>query len=286
MIEKTALVLEGGGFRGAYTAGCMQWLKDHGIDFRYIVSISATAVYSFYYAGDEMEALHDLSTRGIIDKHVIGLIPLLNGGTLVGYDYLLEEYVKPVYDRILPKLQNSDLKFEVGAYNMTQQQLQYKKLSDLDPEGQLLKATCVLPLTGRMTAVDGNKYLDGGMKTMVSVDRAEEMGYKKQLVIVTKDKNYVRKPNGWFIDTLMKIVYHNYPVMLETLDHRVDAYYEQMQSVYDKEAKGEAILIRPSDNCGVKRFFGTQQQLEKLFRVGWQDMEDRRDEILEFLKEN
>lgn len=35
MSKKVSLVLEGGGMRGAYTAGCLSWLIDEGIEFDY-----------------------------------------------------------------------------------------------------------------------------------------------------------------------------------------------------------------------------------------------------------
>ena len=73
--------------------------------------------------------------------------------------------------------------------------------------------------------------------------------------------------------------------MLKTLDHRTQAYYDQMDSVYELEEEGNAILIRPSRDCGVKRFSGDAQQLEELFQLGWQDMEDRKEDIIQFLSE-
>ena len=44
-MEKIGLVLEGGGLRGAYTAGALAWLNDHDITFDYGVGISSGAVY-------------------------------------------------------------------------------------------------------------------------------------------------------------------------------------------------------------------------------------------------
>ena len=44
-IEKTGLVLEGGGMRGAYTAGALSWLIDQGIEFDASYGISTGAVH-------------------------------------------------------------------------------------------------------------------------------------------------------------------------------------------------------------------------------------------------
>lgn len=284
MKRKIALVLEGGGFRGCYTAGALSWLYEHDIEFEYVVSISATAVFSFYYAVGDMKNLHDISVKAVTDSHMIGLNAILTEGSICGFGYMRDTYIMPTYPKHLETLQKSDIDFEIGVYNMTQQELQYKNKFDLDPKCDLLKASCVLPISGKMTPVDGQKYLDGGIDTMVSVQRAKNKGYDKQLVIVTKDKNYVRKPNGWALDMLLKIVYHKYPNMLETLSHRVDAYYNQMGAVYELEKQGKGILIRPSRDCGVKRFSGTPEQLEDMFQLGWQDMEDRKSEILKFVE--
>ncbi|MBQ3376397.1 MAG: patatin family protein [Erysipelotrichaceae bacterium] len=285
MVESVALVLEGGGMRGCYTAGAMKWLYEHGYMFKYTVSISATAIHSLYYAAGMIQEMHDISVNSVTDPKFVGIQAILSEGAIVAYNYMCDKYIRPTYKKALEKVRDSDMDFEIGMYNMTQQQLQYKNQYELDDNADILKASCTLPISGRMTEVDGEKYLDGGIDTMVSTARAKAKGYKKMLVIVTKDKNYVRKPNGFWLTLRLKILYGKYKEMLKTLDHRTAAYYEQMDSVYELEDEGNAILIRPSRDCGVKRFSGDAEQLEELFQLGWQDMEDRKDDIIKFLSE-
>ena len=285
MKNKIALVLEGGGFRGCYTAGALTWLYEHGYMFDYTVSISATAIYSLYYAAEMPQQMYDISVKAVTDPHMIGIAAIFTEGALVGYNYMADHYVRPTYMEALQKVRNSDREIEIGMFNMTQQKLQYKNKFELDDNADILKASCTLPISGRMTTVDGQQYLDGGIDTMVSTARAKEKGYDKMLVIVTKDKNYVRKPNGFFLSALLKTIYHKFPKMLEILDHRTEAYYSQMDSVYQLEKEGKGILIRPSRDCGVKRFSGNEEQLKEMFQLGWQDMEDRKDELKAFIEE-
>ena len=285
MNKSIALVLEGGGFRGCYTAGALKWLYENGYVFDYTVSISATAVHSLYYVTGHMKELYDISVKAVTDPHMIGLQAILSEGCLVGYEYMAEHYVRPTYKQVLQELRDSDKEVEIGMYNMTEQELQYKNKYELDDNADILKASCTLPISGKMTEVDGNLYLDGGIDTMVSTARAKAKGYDKMLVIVTKDKNYVRKPNGFFLTILLRLIYGKYKKMLDTLDHRTEAYYRQMDSVYRLEAEGKGLLIRPTRDCGVKRFSGTIEQLDDLFNLGWQDMEDRKEEIIRFLSE-
>mgnify|MGYP002869154283 CR=1 FL=1 len=42
---KSSLVLEGGGLRGAYTAGALTWLIDHNVEFDASYGISTGAVH-------------------------------------------------------------------------------------------------------------------------------------------------------------------------------------------------------------------------------------------------
>ena len=282
-MEKVALVLEGGGFRGCYTAGALKWLNDHHIVPEYTVGISATALYAFYFLTDRPQELYDISVVAVTDPHMVGFQAILSEGAPVGYNYMAEHYCFPTYKEALKDLRESDAEFEMGIYNCTQDCLQYKNKWDMDEEGQMLKAACVLPLSNRMTEVNGEKYLDGGIDTMVAVERAKEKGYDRILCIVTKDKDYVRKPNGKFTSLLLHTIYHKNTHMLELLDHRVEAYNRQMNAIYQLEEEGRGMLFRPTRDCGVTRFSGTREQLDDMFLLGWQDMEDRKSELYQFL---
>lgn len=282
--NKIGLVLEGGGFRGCYTAGALQWLLDHDIHMPYSVSISAATAYAFFYATENSEAMKKVATKGVKDKNVLGISAFFREGDFVGYNYLRKHYLMPYYQQDLKKLRESEHEVEIGLFNMDKEELQYFGKEKYDDEAMLIKGACVLPITGKMTKVNGTKYLDGGIKHMVSIHRSEETGHEKNLVIVTKDKNYVRKPNNVIVSTLLKLLYGKYKKMLSTIDTRVETYYDEMGLVYQREKEGKAILIRPSKDCGVKRFSGTQQQMEEMYQLGWQDMEDRKEEILSFLE--
>ena len=58
-----------------------------------------------------------------------------------------------------------------------------------------------------------------------------------------------------------------------------------MDKVKDLCDKNEAILLRPTKNLGVSRFKGDHDQLDALFHLGYQDLEDRKEEILAFLRD-
>ena len=142
MNKNIGLVLEGGGFRGSYTAGALNWLADQGIFFNYTVTISAATPFAFLYLTNNIQQMHDISVNGLSDKNVFGIKPIFNEGSIVGYNFLINKYLRPFYKEALEKLRNSDKDMEVGLYNMTKQQLQYFNKSQFDDDVQMFKANC------------------------------------------------------------------------------------------------------------------------------------------------
>ena len=85
-MEKLGLVLEGGGIRGAYTAGALEWLKDNNVKFDYYVGISSGAAYLSFYLEDRVEVAHKMATYYTCQKDVVGLKALLRCGHYVDYE--------------------------------------------------------------------------------------------------------------------------------------------------------------------------------------------------------
>ena len=71
-MERIGLVLEGGGVRGAYTAGCLAWLYDNNIHFDYSAGISSGAVYLSCYLMGQPEIAKNMSTRYACDPTMTG----------------------------------------------------------------------------------------------------------------------------------------------------------------------------------------------------------------------
>ena len=88
---KTSLVLEGGGMRGAYTAGALSWLIDNNIEFDNAYGISTGAVHLCNFLLKDKKNLFDFSTKYITDKNAIGVRSIIRSGHLVDYDYLFND---------------------------------------------------------------------------------------------------------------------------------------------------------------------------------------------------
>ena len=80
--DKTGLVLEGGGMRGVFTSGVLDAFMKHGVEFPYIVAVSAGACNGMSYVSrqpgrarysniDMMEKYDYISLRNLLTKGCI-----------------------------------------------------------------------------------------------------------------------------------------------------------------------------------------------------------------------
>ncbi|MFI3284232.1 MAG: patatin family protein [Erysipelotrichaceae bacterium] len=280
---KIGLVLEGGGMRGAYTAGVLSWLIDNNIEFDYGVGISAGAVNLCNFFMKNKELLYDIPVKYMPNKKNVGLYPIVKERRYVGYDYMFDDLLKNELKYDTRSLKENKINLEFGIYDLNTCQTDFYNASDLDDELRMLKASCTLPIAGRIVDYKGHRFLDGGISVMIPIQRSIDQKMDKHFVIVTKPEGYVRKPASEFMRKLMAFNYPNYPKMVEDYTHRHESYNAQMELIENKVQDGSCYLMRPSIDIPVKRFSGDPENLKALYKLGYEDMENQKEEILNFM---
>ncbi len=283
-MERIGLVLEGGGVRGAYTAGCLAWLHDNNIHFDYSAGISSGAVYLSCFLMGQPQIAKNMSTKYACDPNMTGVGAMIHCGHYVDYEMIFEKYLRGVEHMSCQPLIDANPDMEVGAYDLDLGKTVWFRPKDMDPELVLLRATCALPVAAETVEYKGRKLLDGGITKMIPIERAVEQGCTKVMVITTKPADFVRKPASKFIRFMMKRIYKDYPKVEEDYQVRHINYYKQMTMIKDMVADNKAILMYPSETVKVNRFKGDEEKCLQLYNLGYADMEKRKDEILAFMK--
>ncbi len=281
MSETYGLVLEGGGMRGAYTAGALAWMNDHDLYLDYSVGISSGAVYLCCYLMQDKKLPRLLATEFLADKSVVGFQALRREHHLVAYTELFNKMEAAGFDA--EPLRQANPNMEFGAYDLNVGQTLYFGPQDLDAGNQLLLAACSLPIVSARVKYNNTEYIDGGMIDMIPIFEALKKGVTKALLITTKPEGYVRKPAPWYARLAMQCCYHDYPKLLHDYKIRHLNYQKQIEEIARLEKEGKALNLRPSKSLKVGRFSGSKQDLEVLYQLGYQDMEDRKETISAFL---
>ena len=282
-MQKIGLVLEGGGIRGAYTAGALKWLKDEGLQFDYYVGISSGAAYLSFYLADRMDVAKKMATYYTCQKDVVGFRALLKCGYYVNYKKVFEEDMIEKEHMSIHNVISQKLPMEVGCYDLAKGKTIYFNSSELDEKMKIIRGACALPIASAIVEVNGHRLLDGGITKMIPIERALEENCTKCLVITTKPKDYVRKPSSRFICALMKLVYKECPQVAKDYKVRDKNYYAQRKIIDDMVSAGNAVNIYPSETLKVSRWKGDPESCEKLYELGYKDMEARKEEIYHLL---
>ena len=81
MDDKTALVLEGGGLRGTYTAGVLDYFMEHELAFPYVIGTSAGACNATGYLSGQIGRTKKINTELLHTSKYKGLGQLMKNGT-------------------------------------------------------------------------------------------------------------------------------------------------------------------------------------------------------------
>ena len=265
--QQTGLVLEGGGMRAIFTVGVLDCLMDHQIWFPYTIGVSAGASNGISYAsGQRGRSL--FSHRELFQKYdYIGFKHFLRGKGYIDMDFLFNEYPETYYPFDYSYYFNSKRRFVMVTSNCLTGRAEYVEERH-DPKRLVdaCKASCTLPVLCPVAYVDGVPMVDGGVCDAIPIGRAITDGFKKNLIILTRNKGY-RKANKTF--EMPWFIYRKYPAIREQLRMRYIRYNEVLDQIDQLEADGDAIVIRPEQPIRVGRTTKDPTRLMPLYEEGY-----------------
>ncbi|MCQ2227999.1 MAG: patatin family protein [Bacteroidales bacterium] len=280
---KVGLVLEGGGMRGVYTAGVLDCFIDYHIDFPYIIGTSAGATTGASYASAQKGRTRYCDIDLLRLRNYIGLKPMIGGHGVIDMDFLFDTFPNDIYPFDFQTYQRSGKRLVMVASNAQTGKAEYlEEYQDVDRFTDIARASCSLPIMCPMGQVDNIPMVDGGVTDSIPFERALADGCEKLLVVLTKEDDYRKKPGAINIPS---VIYRKYPLLREVLGNRNDAYNAQLDSLKDIENKGIAMVMRPTESCGVGRTTDDTESLDRLYDLGYKMAHENLDRIRQFLGE-
>lgn len=271
-IMKTGIIDVGGGMRGIYCAGVLDRIMDDGICFDYCAGVSAgSANLSTYMAGQRgrtfrfymdysfrkeyMSARNFLFKRSYIDMdYVYGTLSNEGGEDPLDYD----------------AFERSEAELNVVAMDALTGEPKYFTKDDMSRNNYApLKASCCIPVVCRPYVVDGRAYFDGGMADPVPIAKAFDDGCDKVVVLLTKPRDFLRTPDRDAKPA--RLLKRRYPASAMRLMSRFKTYNDSVALAKRYEAEGRALIIAPSDTCGVDTLTRDKSALQALYEKGLAD---------------
>lgn len=270
MIEitnKSGLILEGGGMRGVFTCGVLDCFMDRDIRFPYTIGVSAGACNGLSYISNQ-RGRAKFSNIDLLEKYnYIGMKHLIKKGNIMDFDLLFHTFPNEILPYDYERLANTEQHFEMVTTNCkTGKACYYEEKNNPERVIDIVKASSSLPFVCPITYVDGEPMLDGGIADSIPILRARELGYDKNVVVLTRNRGYRKSEKDMKVVSLF---YKEYPAMQEAIRRRNRIYNEQISMIEKMEDAGEIVVIRPKRPIEVDRMERDTKKLLALYQEGY-----------------
>ncbi|MFA6830102.1 MAG: patatin family protein [Bacilli bacterium] len=281
------LVLEGGAFRGVYTSGVLDCLMLNNLNFETTIGVSAGSLNGINYVSGQIGRAGYLNLRFRHDPQYIGPKAIVKDGGVIGFDYILNGKAAMTQPLDEKKLFFTNRKFYAVITNVKNGQTEYKELHQyaLWRFYKILQASSSMPFFSSMVHIDKAYYLDGGCSCKIPYQWALDQGYKKIVVVRTREEEF-RKPATTDMDkAIYKLRYGKYPQFLEALSKSNEDYNRQCQEVSELGKQKKVFVISPSVPVDISRLEGDMDKLGDLYWQGYNDCKARLEELKKYLAE-
>lgn len=279
---QAGLVLEGGGMKGVYTAGVLDFFLDKGLEFSSVYGVSAGACHMTSYLSKQRGRALDISIDYLKSRKYCSVESLLTTGDLFNVQtayHLVPDYLNP-FDYEAFK------KYEGRAYAVATDieagTPVYFRIRDVKKDMDAIRASASLPLVSRNVRIGNHLYLDGGISDAIPIRKSILDGNSKNVVVLTKEEGFVRQPTTQL--PLLKIRYFRYPKVAELMAERHITYNNTMDYLYDQQKNGQAFVIRPAEKSNVGRIEKDEDKLKALYKQGYTDAEALYEPLLNYLE--
>ena len=264
---KTALVMEGGAMRGMFTCGVTDVFLEEGITFDAAAGISAGACLGCNFKSRQAGRAIRYNKRYSRDPRFCSFKSLVKTGNLYGADFCYRELPEVLDPFDNKAFEENPMAFYIGATDVDTGEIRYHKCTDGGKKDlKWMQASASMPLVSNIVEADGYRMLDGGIVDPVPYRYMEELGYDRNVYILTQPKGFRKEKSSAL--PLIRIALRKTPKIVEAMEHRHEVYNRQMAEIDEKEARGEILVIRPPESLGISRTEHDPNELERVYRTG------------------
>lgn len=285
MISDVGLIAEGGGMRGAYTAGVLEAFLDQELCFPYAIGVSAGANTLCSFLSKQHLRNKRLYTHWITDKRFIHWSNLLKEGAYFGMNFLFNDLPESLDPFDFDTFTQSKTTFKVGVTNCKTGECEYlepTRSKTLQEADKILQASSSLPFISRMVTLDGTPYLDGGLADSIPIKKSIADGNERNVVILTRNADY-RKTYSKKMHRLAKRSMYKYPKVADCIGMRYKNYNETLDYLAQLEKDNKVFILRPMIPLQVDRFEKNSDKLCALYEQGYTEAMNRLPELKKWL---
>ena len=264
--EHTALVLEGGGMRGVFTSGVLDWMIDHRITFPYLIGVSAGSSNALSFASHQRGRAKYIFADLQAERHYLAVRNIFKQHSIMDMNLLYHELPEELWPYDYEAYRTNPMRVESVATDCSTGKAVYlEEKKNRERIIDIVRASSSLPFVCPITYVDGCPMLDGGIADSIPLEHAFQQGYSHAVVVLTRHRGYRKKEKVPFMPSF---IYNRYPKLREALCTRGSRYNTQLEMVERFEDEGRITVIRPACPVEVSRIETNMNKMNALYLHG------------------
>lgn len=278
---KLGITMEGGASRTVFSCGVTDAFLEEDIMPDYFIGVSAGIAYGVSYLSRQKGRNLTIIQKYMNDKRYMGMRHLFKGRNFYNIPFVFEEIPNKLEAFDYEAFQAFPGKVEACVTNLHSGKAQYLEVPRQDDKFEVLVASCALPILFQPVKVGRHYYLDGGISDSVPYKHAMEEGCDKNIVILTRERGYVKKQER--AGGISMKLYKKYPNIVEDLRTRPERYNVCMKELSEREEAGEVFVIAPETTYGIGRTESNPDKLTKLYEEGYRQAKSQMADLKRYL---
>ena len=280
-ITDANLILEGGGMRGIFTAGVLDYFMDHGLFCKNVIGVSAGVVAATNYVAGLIGRTAYINIKYCPDPRYISVQSALQSGNAFNRDTayrLIPDQIDPFpYEAF----NQSPMSMTLVCSNLETGEADYRRIDDLRKGLPYEIASASLPGVSEIVEVDGKKLLDGGTCDSIPIFYSLLTGAPKHIVIRTRPRDYVRKPNA--LMPVLAMIYRDYPFYVERMRNRHFEYNRTARALERMHETGECFVVWPEEDIAISNLEHDQNKVFYHYEQGVRVAAEIYDDLCRYL---
>ena len=276
------LVLEGGAMRGLFTVGVLDVLMEHDIWVSAAAGVSAGAAFGCNYKSRQIGRALRYNLRYCRDKRYCSLRSLIKTGDLFGAEFCYKTLPFELDPFDCLTFDTSPADFWVVCTDVLTGKPVYHRIDRVDGDCMdWIRASASMPMVSRPVSVGGYTLLDGGMSDAIPLRFMNRLGYRKNIVVLTRPRDYIKAKEAVLP---LKLFLGRYPAMIRTMRERHAMYRWERDYVFAEEAAGRAFVLCPDEAPDISRTEHDPVRIWTVYQQGRKVAQKNLTALREFMK--